>query len=582
MPIDPNKPSEYLGTPHDQPWYLRLLNLFGRQERTKPAVDDGWIESEEWNRQQSMADMMRLTVDRTRKYEIFDEMDNFGLVQAVLTAYAEETTQPDYDKGKSIWIESKHTKMVTAGQDCLHNIQAEDRVTPLARRLGKYGDAFQRLLYATDKGVLGWRYAPTEKIDRVEDKYGRLVGFKQKGVKFREKKRAVSWAWDYIHFRMLGKDEQSGYGTGFCSAMFRPWRSMTMTQDAALMFRLRRQPDRNLIMVNVGNMEEHEAMEFVNKWRKKFKKHEFIDPASPAYKKQYNPLTPLEDIFMPMVEGQESRVDTLSGGASPDELYDLQFFRDEFFGAVGAPKAYFGFEGDINAKATLQQQDVRWARACKRLRKAMVYGFRQTLDIHYTLLGEGYDFKSPGNEYTVQMAPISYLDEFERLELMQLRYQIVDSMGRLAQDMQLDSKTWATYVLLNYAKLPEDLVLKLISKVPAPGAGGDMFAHVEPDARKDILDEEGKASEGFYDLSNEERLAVARCVHESPGLRKVIGDIRMFFNEDIADLSQMQTDASLLPPRTNGRIITDTHDEDADTRQLKEDLESLVTGVMED
>jgi hypothetical protein len=580
------EPSSESLQPHDQPWFSKLLGLFGRQERAKPVIDDGWIDTEEWARQQNISSMMRLSADRTRRYEIFDEMDNFGLVQAVLTAYAEETTQIDYDKGKSVWLESRNDKMISAGEDCLHNLQIEDKITGIARRVSKYGDAFQRLMYATNKGVLGWRFAPTHRVERVEDKYGRLLGFKQTGIKYRNGERAVSWAWDYIHFRMLGKDEESGYGTGFCSAMFRPWRQMTLTQDASLMFRLRRAPDRNLVLVNVGNMEEHEAMEFVNKWRKKFRKTEHIDPASPAYQKQYNPLTPLEDIFLPFREGQESRVETLSGGGSPDELYDLNFFRDEFFGAVGAPKAYFGFEGDINAKATLQQQDVRWARACKRLRKSLIYGLRQGLDIHFTLLGDDYNISDPANAYTVQMSPISYLDEFERLELMQLRYQIVDSMSRLAQDMQLDARVWSTYVLLNYAKLPEDLVMKLISSVPKPGqapaAGAGVFASVQDDElRGQILDSDGDGMRGIYDLSEAERVAVAKCIHNSPGLRKIIGDIRMFHNDDILEVAQTQTDSSLLPPRVHGQLLTDSHDEDEETRQLREDLNQLIEGTLE-
>ena len=214
----------------------------------------------------------------------------------------------------------------------------------------------------------------------------------------------------------------------------------------------------------------------------------------------------------------------------------------------------------------------------------MIYGMRQALDIHYTLLGDGYDLASPENAYTVQMSPISYLDEFERLELMQLRYQIVDSMSRLAEDMKLDARVWSTYVLLNYAKLPEELVMKLIKSVPKPGqdTSGGMFASVQDtDKRNQIFDGDGDGQRGIYDITEEERIQIAKIMHESPGLRKVVGDIRMFHNDDIVEEAQRQTDSSLLPPRVRGAILTDGLDDDEETTQLREDLNQLITGTLE-
>ena len=288
-----------------------------------------------------------------------------ALVSGILDVYAEESTQRDYDRGRSVWIESKSNGIVKAGEECLRNVGMEDRVAYITRRMGKLGDAFQRLIYQTGKGVLAWRQAPATKVHRVEDKFARLTGFREDGQKYRGKKRTTSWPWDYIHFRLLGKYEEAGYGTSLLESMFRPWRQMTLAEDSVLMYRMRRAPDRNLVLVDVGNMEEHEAIQYLNSWRKRFRKWEFVDPASPNYKKQYNPLTPTEDVFVAMRRDNTTRIESLSGAGNMGELYDLEHFRNKFFGSAKVPKAYFGFEGDINAKATLLQQDVRFARSCK-------------------------------------------------------------------------------------------------------------------------------------------------------------------------------------------------------------------------
>lgn len=600
------------GDPHTLPWYWRLLNLFQREQHPFNFDVDGIEDDKAAKNTQTWWDnQFKIGSDRKERYRIFDEMDS-GLVAAILDLYAEEITQIDYEKNKAVWVESKNPAMVTAGEECLRNCMIEDKITPIVRRFLKYGDGFQRLIYQTGKGVLGWRHGKTDAIYRLEDKYTRLIGFREDGHKYRgERKHNISWPWDYIHFRVLGKDEESGYGTGILDAMFNPWRQLVLMEDAVLMYRLRRAPDRNMIMVDVGNMEEAEALEYVNAWRKRFRKHELVDPASPNYKKQYNPLTPLEDIFMP-IRGAEnnSRIETLSGSGVADQLFDLNYYRDKFFGAAKVPKAYMGFEGDVNAKATLLQQDIRFARTAKRGRKAAIYGLRQLLDIHFTLLptdpkDKKYEFTRPENAYLVQMSPISFLDEFDRLELVQLRYQIIEAMANMATTMQIDVKVWATYILLNYAKLPEDLVMKLISQTPsgppgagAGGGGGGGFpqgggseigsfggtggetapAAIPGESHKRpvwLQITETIGTKGFYQLSNAEKLAIAKAMHESSALRQIVGDIA---ETHVDDKALAQTDESLLPVRRNGIRLEDSVSDDAEAKQLREDLASLEKG----
>jgi len=607
---DPKAPP--VGQPHTVNWFYRLFGLYDRQshpfdfDTDQQNEDAAAKKTAEW-----WSDQFKLGQDRKERYRIFDEMDASGLAGAILDLFAEETTQIDYEKGRAVWIESKSNEMIKRGDECLRNLMVEDKLFAIVRGMCKYGDHFRRLIYSAKKGVLGWQQAPVDKTHRLDDRYGRLIGFREDGKTFRgARKRPVSWPWDYVHFRMMGKDENTGYGTSILEPMFNPWRRLMLADDAVLMYRLRRAPDRNMVLVDVGNMEEHEALEYVNAWRKRFRKHEFVDPASPNYRKQYNPLTPLEDFFIPIRGGENnSRVENLSGSSNADQLFDLNYYRDTFFGAGKVPKAYMGFEGDVNAKATLIQQDVRFARTCKRARKHALYGLRQTLDIHYTLLADSetdtkYDFSRPENKYLIQMTPISYLDEFERLELIQLRYQIVEAMANVATSMQIDVRVWATYILLEYAKLPEDLVMKLIAKTPegplAPGGmmppggapgeepafppeGGSANAGVPPaEAARfkrpiwmQITENMGKR--GFYPLSEAEKTQIARLMHESCALRKVVGDITEYH---IDDLMNFQTDPSLLPVISKGAELTDVVNEDTEVILLREDLAALKSATL--
>jgi hypothetical protein len=566
-----------------------------------PVTPDDDAESPQMRTmQEQWAALMMLQDDRKQQYKTYDEMDKFGLVAGILDVYAEEATQPDYDKRMSVWVESKLKHLVSAGHECLRNVQMEDKIANITRRMCKYGDAWQRTIYQTGKGVLGWKHVPAKQMQRIEDKYSRLIGFRQDGQKFKRgsKERNVSWPWDYIHFRLLGRSEDGLYGTSILENLYRPWRQLTLAEDSMLMYRIRRAPDRNMILVDVGDLPDTEAMEVVNTWRKKFRKYEFVDPASPNYKKQYNPFTPLEDIFLPMRRDQNTRVETLSGSANVGEVYDIEYLRNKFFGSAKVNKAYFGFEGEINAKATLMQQDVRFARTAKRIQRADIYAIRTLLMIHYNLMPtspEDSKWDVKDEDFIVQMSPIAYLDEWERLELIQLRYQIIESMSRLAMDMKLDAKVWAIYLLLNYAKLPEDLVLKLTSKIPEAGAGGGMgfeaLRTLDPnlyDAMKDMDPKtrdvicEGMTPVGFYELNEAEKMNIAKLMHESAPLRKVIGDISWFHEDDIERAAASQIDWSWLPPTVNGQMFADSYEDDAEAKALNEDLDEVKATLTED
>lgn len=583
--------------PHKRGWFYDLLGYFGRQEHPAAANfdPDALVDADGMEAPEAA---LALTGDRSKKLSIWEEMDSFGLVSSILDLYAEESTQPDYDKQKRVWIESASKQMEQVGQRCLDNLQIEDRIPAIARRLAKYGDDYRRFVYEAGKGVLGWRSVPVAEMTRVEDQYARLVGFKQQGKKFRKGARDVSWPWDYVHFRLPGKDDSDLYGTSILESMFRPWRQLALAEDAMLMFRLRRTPDRNAIFVNVGSLDPTEAAQWTNNYRKKFRKSEFIDPASSNYRKQFNPLTPLEDVFLPVRQGDDVRVEQLAGSGNVGEVYDIEHYRDAFFGSARVPKAYFGFEGDINAKATLLQQDVRFARTCKRMRSSLILGVRTALDFHYVLSGEPGEASSKldptkrENSYVVQMSPISYLDEFERLELIQLRFQIIEAQARLAGDLQLDARVWASYILLNYAKLPEELVLRLLTKVEQSSAPPEadaaalesrlnkeqlgLWRDLPRELREQVLDPKRHQRRlGISQLTESEQVAIARQIHTDPKLRKLIGDIAFFYSEpDLMEMADAQRDLSRIPVvAARGMVSADS--EDTHAKQLEEDLKTL-------
>lgn len=578
---------------HRVSWFQRLLGIQDLPRHSLAAEFDADLEEagsqsdaaaikaqQDWWR-----GLFNLTAERTGRYNLYREMDSFDLLSSILDLYAEEASQPDYDTKRVVWVESNNVQIKAAAMDCLTRLRVDDSAFPIIRDMCKFGDRFQRLLYQGGQGVLSWTpIIKPETVTRIEDRLRRLIGFTEENKKYRGAlKREVSWPWDYVHFRLLGRDDATGYGTSILQNLYRPARQLLLSEDAALMTRLRRGVDRNLFLVDVGDLDETEAAAWVNRWRKAMRKHEYLDPLSPRYVKSYNPLNPLEDMFVPFRGSDDaSRVETLaSTGQGIDEIFDLDYFRKKLFGSARVLPAALGFEGDLNGKSTLAQQDVRFARTAKKVQRYFIQGVRTMIDTNLVLLSDETEKYNPfvvNNGYVVQMAPISYLDELDRLELIKLRHEIVQSVGTLASDMNLDPKVWAMHLLLTFAKLPEELVLKLVAKTTIPEPAAALAAEalakrVGPERAQQILDVAGDSKKGFYSISEAEQLEMAKLVHTHPGIRKLLGG---FAETALDDAWRIQGDPSVTAFRDLEATAPLFDSEDKNVKQLLEDYRGLV------
>lgn len=519
--------------------------------------------------------LMEVGADRKQRYRVFDEMDNFDLVQSVLTTLAEDSTLLDPESGMVIWGESGDSEVQKEIMQCLENVKANQRAFQTARSLCKYGDINYRLIYETGKGVLGMRFVHPTKVDRITDLTDRVVGYKEDTVsEYRGSlKRPVSWPWDYVHGRLMGgKHDATGYGTSISEPMFRPWRQMTVSEDSMLMFRVGRVGTRMLVQVNTGSMQEHDARALVRSFEKKFRKNEFIDPASGTYAKTFNPLSPMEDVFLAMSTEREHRVDQLIGSGDVGEIHDVEYYVSKFFGSTGAPKAFYGFDdGGDGGKARLTQQSIRWASSGKRVQAATIAMYRQIIDIHFALRGKELHEKAVKSGYVLHMTPISFLDEVERMELLSTRYTLVEQLVRFAEDLHMDVRVWAAYILMRYAHLPEELVLRLLqSKDTTPTA--ESLAEMSPKEKREAqyVRQEVKL------LAPSEMKLMDEVFGKSAMLQHVVEQFtesRGIHTLTLVERGRLQSEPSTLPPVEGVTILVEG---DEEAKKLAEDLTILL------
>lgn len=422
-------------------------------------------------------------------YKIYDEMDKTDIAGSVLDLYAEDATQMDPDTGRTVWVRSKSGAVVKAADDLFRRLELEENVTALARDTCKYGDDFERLVYRAgpDGGVQRMLSVHPMEMVRKDNKEGKLEGYSQTGKKYKSAKSPVSYSWDYAHFRLRGHDRRFAYGTSLLKNAVRPWRQMMILEDWMVQYQVSRHPDRNLFILDVGSSSDVDSADVARRFRQKLKRHMIVDPLGTSGQNlnyNFNPILPTEDIVMAVRQNSNTRVEKLTGSGNAADIVPLNYVVTKFFSAVRAPKGFFGF-GDgaggeaPNMKASLCAQDIRYARGCQRVQRALRTGIQWLCEFDMVLRAggaenpesDGIDFTAPENAFSVHMGPISFLAELERLEVIQLRQQVGVALADMGRDNPAyKASEWTKYILRDIIKVPGrelDRVLRTSDEVLA-------------------------------------------------------------------------------------------------------------------
>lgn len=319
----------------------------------------------------------------------------------------------------------------------------------------KYGNNYEELL-VTQEGVVGLNFLPAPTVRRVEGPRGQLYGFVQDfrgrfGYSPQEFQRiltqrtaAIQQAmqpgvarppgdllqqvsalepWEVAHFRLRGKHRRSIYGYSVLEPARWIWKRLMLLEDAAMIYRLQRAPERYAFYVDVGTLPPGEALAFVNKIRQQHKKKRYVNPSTGKLDLKFETLSPDDDFWVPVRQGVEgTRIEVL-GGPSWQHMEDVEYFQTKLFGALKVPKAYLA-QDDNTARAVLSSEDVRFARSVLRVQREVRNGLRKVARTHLAAVGiDPYSV-----EYSVHMTVPSSIFELAQLEVRNARADLASRM----------------------------------------------------------------------------------------------------------------------------------------------------------
>ena len=345
-------------------------------------------------------------IEKSRKdrYQRFEEMDDYPEIGTAFDIYADDCTQKNLRNER--WTVLSESQLVVDEVKKLFRRVGLDRdYWDIVRNTCKYGDCFIETVIDINnpkKGIQRIKTLNPNFIIRVENEYGYLTDFLQEIPENNEWTSFGSAAGNMqgskyitldrnqiIHFRLRTSDPAFyPYGKSIASTAVRIFRSLKLMEDAMLIYRLSRAPERRIFYIDVANMPATKAEIFIEKVKDKFKKEKYYDANSGTIDSRYNPLSADEDFYVPTRGNQGTKIDTLPGAQNLGEVDDVRYFRDKLLASLKIPKDYV-VEKDKSPerKANLSQLDAKFARVIGRVQQQIEVGLEQLARRHLVLLG---------------------------------------------------------------------------------------------------------------------------------------------------------------------------------------------------
>ena len=365
-------------------------------DRIKLQQQQNRFLANQWSRVDSGLFQQSINYETTRiaSYSDFENMEFYPAIAAALDVMMEESTTVN-DKGKimNIYSDSKRVKGIL--EDLFFNRLDLHTTLPMwTRNTCKYGDNFVYLKLDPEKGIVGCMQLPNIEIERLEmgmgsKTYNTETDPKNTGLKFKWKVKDMEFnSWEIAHFRLLGDDRKLPYGTSMLEKARRIWKQLILAEDAMLIYRTSRAPERRVFKVFVGNMDDQDVEAYVQRVANKFKRQQVVDHKTGNVDMRFNQMAVDQDYFVPVRDpAQASPIETLPGAQNLAEIADIEYIQKKLLTALRVPKAFLGFEEPVGDGKNLSLMDIRFARTINRIQKSMLAEMNKIAIIHLFLLG---------------------------------------------------------------------------------------------------------------------------------------------------------------------------------------------------
>jgi len=424
-----------------------------------------------------MIQMPQIEYDKKKRYGDYEKMDEFPEIGAALDIYADDGTQKHLN-GDILHIRTPEKGVRAEVEHFVEMSNLKQYIWDIFRNVCKYGDCYIENIVDLNNPVAGIqriKILNPNYITRVENEYGYLQKFLQEvpdmksgGMSDPQYGSAAAGTGKFLdlnkeqitHFRIHTSDANFyPYGKSIIFPGIAAWRSLKLMEDAMLIYRLARAPERRVFYVDTGNLPTSKVEMYMERLKQKFKKEKFFDPQSGQMNERYNPLSTDEDFFVPVKgKGNGTKIDTLPGAQNLGENDDVKYFRDKLLAALKVPQDFIvEKDNSPERKSNLSQLDIKFSRAVGRLQREIELGLNTMVKRHLTL--RNYP-KELVRSVEVSLCPPSDLQEKRRLELDEQKTRVVQAVKGLEMFPP-------DYIYEHYFNMNEDEIQDITNQMDA-------------------------------------------------------------------------------------------------------------------
>jgi hypothetical protein len=400
---------------------------------------------------------------RAQLYSDYDVMDTDAIIASALDIVSDESSLKN-EMGEVLQIRSSDEDI----QKILYNLfydvlNIEFNLWSWVRQMCKYGDFFLKLEIAEKFGVYNVIPYTAYHIERQEgyDKDAPTSvrfkfspdgytggGYGQFSLPHQFNKESTGIYFDnyeMAHFRLLTDVNYLPYGRSYIEPARKLFKQYTLMEDAMLIHRISRAPEKRIFYINVGSIPPNEVESFMQKTIRTMKKTPYIDENTGEYNLKYNMQNMLEDFYIP-VRGNDSatKIETTKG-LEYNGIEDVNYLRDKLFAALKVPKAFMGYDKDLSGKATLAAEDIRFARTIDRLQRIVLSELYKIALVH--LYVQGYRGEILTN-FELSLTTPSIIYDQERIMLMKEKVDLAKSI----MEGQLLPTDWIYHHIFHFSE----------------------------------------------------------------------------------------------------------------------------------
>jgi len=436
--------------------------------------------------------MYGMESQRLRLFRDYEVMDTDAIIASALDIYSEETTMKN-EMGDMLRIKAGNHKVREVLENLYYEILNLEFTLPTwVRGMCKYGDYFLKLELAEKYGVTNVIPLPVYELRRIEGEdptKPNVVKFYLQGG---STKQGAFDNFEIAHFRLVTDSNFLPYGKSMVEPARRVWKQLILMEDAMLIHRIMRAPERRIFKIDVGNIAPNEIDAYMKRFIAQAQKVPYIDPETGEYNLKFNLQNSTEDFYFPVRGGDGgTSVENLQG-LEYNAIDDIEYLRNKEMAALKIPKAFLGYDEQVGSKATLASEDVRFARTIEKIQKIIVSELYKIGLIH--LLIQGFD----GNDlidWDINLTTPSIIYEQEKIELW-------SSKMNLARDMKDGKMISQNWIYKNIFNMTDDEIIDEEQKVVEDQIRNYRLEQIEQDGNDPAISQQSVDGEGEVNDNN--------------------------------------------------------------------------------